>query len=96
MRLSPGFAEVPCARCGRFVAGLAFGEFCKDCQRIRARRASQWSRRISLAVTALCAFYVATRLPPTPTARLWAGIGVVIMYLMVRRIAYAAALRHLN
>lgn len=94
MRLPSGFAEVPCASCGEFVVGLAFGEFCESCRRTRMRRANRIGRRISLVVTALLALYIAVQLPPTPTARLWAGIGVVMIYLILRRIASGVAYRH--
>jgi hypothetical protein len=96
MRLPSGFAEVPCARCGSFVKGLQFGELCADCLRIRTARASRIGRLISLAVTALCAAYVAQRLPPTPTARLWAAAGAVLLYLVVRRVATKVAMQLLR
>ncbi len=93
MRLPAGFAEVPCARCGTFTKGLQFGDLCADCHRLRAARASRLARRISLAVTALSAAYVALRLPPTPTARLWAAAGVVLLYLVSRRLARKVAMQ---
>ena len=96
MRLPAGFAEVPCAGCGTFTKGLAFGEYCEACRRRRERRARSIARRISLLVTALAGIYVAMRLPPTPIARLWTAIGVAITYLVVRRIAHKALLQHLK
>lgn len=96
MQLPTGFAEVPCARCGTFTPGLRFGDYCADCTRFRVRRANRVARFISLAVTALAAAYVALRIPPTPSARLWAAIGVVILYLVARRIAKKVALQHLR
>jgi lipopolysaccharide export LptBFGC system permease protein LptF len=92
MRLPSGFAEVPCARCGRFVEGLAFGELCRDCKAARARRANRIARLISLPVTALAAAYVSFRLPPTPNARIWAAVAVVVIFLIVRRIVKKVAM----
>ncbi|HEX6088674.1 MAG TPA: hypothetical protein VFZ13_00805 [Gemmatimonadales bacterium] len=54
------------------------------------------ARLISLAVTALAAAYVSLRIPPTPTARMWAAICVVVVYLIVRRVAKKVALEHLR
>jgi hypothetical protein len=96
MRLPTGFAEVPCARCGTFTKGLQFGELCPDSLRIRSARASRIARLISLAVTALSAAYVAQRLPPTPTARLWAAAGVVLLYLVSRRVVRKVAMQLLR
>ena len=96
MRLPTGFAEVPCARCGTFTAGLQFGELCRECRRIRSARANRVARLISLLVTALAAAYVSLRIPPTPTARMWSAIGVVAVYLITRRIAKKVAMQHLR
>ena len=94
MRLPSGFAEVPCARCGTFTAGLAFGELCRDCLQVTTGRANRVARLISLAVTALAAAYVSLRIPATPTARTWAAVCVVAVYLIVRRVAKKVALEH--
>jgi len=96
MRLPSGFAEVPCARCGAFTPGLAFGELCRDCVKVTTARANRVARLISLAVTALAAAYVSLRIPPTPTARMWAAICVVVVYLIVRRVAKKVAMEHLR
>ena len=94
MRLPSGFAEVPCARCGTFTPGLAFGELCRDCVKVTTARANRVARLISLAVTALAAAYVSLRIPTTPNARIWAAICVVAVYLIVRRVAKKVALHH--
>jgi sensor domain CHASE-containing protein len=47
-------------------------------------------------VTALSAAYVAQRLPPTPTARLWAAAGVVLLYLVSRRVVRKVAMQLLR
>lgn len=96
MRLPSGFAEVPCARCGAFTPGLAFGDLCPACHKVTTARANRVARLISLAVTALCAAYVAQRLPPTPTARLWAAAGAVLLYLVMRRVVRKVAMQLLR
>jgi hypothetical protein len=92
MRLPAGFAEVPCARCGTFTPGLQFGELCPDCFKRRSTRANRLSRLISLAATALFAAYVSFRIPPTPKARMWAVISVVLVFLIVRRVVKRVAM----
>ena len=92
MRLPAGFAEVPCARCGTFTAGLQFGELCPDCLVRRTARANRLARLISLAATALFAAYVSYRIPPTPNARIWALVGVVLVFLIVRRVVKRVAM----
>jgi hypothetical protein len=52
--------------------------------------------RISLAAALLMATYVAFRVPPTPMARLYAGIAVLATYIIVRRIATQVALEFMR
>ena len=87
-----GLPEVPCARCGERVAGLAWGELCPTCRAQRHRRASRLANRISLAATLLIGLYVAFRMPPDPMARLYGAIAVLATYIIVRRIAARVAL----
>jgi hypothetical protein len=95
--LSPsGLPEVPCAKCGRRLSGLPWGELCPDCRAQREHRASRLGHRISLAVTVLMAAYVALRVPADPTARLYAGIAVLATYIIVRRIATRVAAEYLK
>jgi hypothetical protein len=95
--LSPsGLPEVPCAKCGRRLSGLPWGELCPDCRAQREKRASRLGRRISLAATVLMAAYVALRVPADPTARLYAGIAVLATYIIVRRIATRVAMEYLK
>jgi hypothetical protein len=95
--LSPsGLPEVPCARCGRRISGLPWGELCPDCLAERKRRASRLAGRISLAATALMAAYVALRVPPDPMARLYAAIAALATYIIVRRIATRVAMEYLK
>ena len=84
--------EVPCARCGTRVAGLAWGERCPACQAQRLRRANRIASRISLTATLLIGLYAGYRLPRTETARIYGMIVVVITYIAVRKIAQRVAL----
>ncbi len=95
--LSPsGLPEVPCAKCGRRLAGLPWGELCPECRTEREARASRLGRRISLAATVLMAAYVALRVPADPTARLYAGIAALATYIIVRRIVTRVAMEYLK
>ncbi|MEO7137694.1 MAG: hypothetical protein ABI037_08245 [Gemmatimonadales bacterium] len=95
--LSPsGLPEVPCAKCGRRLSGLPWGELCPECRAEREGRASRLAGRISLAATVLMAAYVALRVPADPTARLYAGIAVLATYIIVRRIAGRVAMEYLK
>lgn len=87
--------EVPCLRCERRVAGLGWGELCADCAAERRRRASRWSRRISLPAAVVTAAWVFWRLPDDPTARVYGGLGVLIVYVIVRRIVHHLAMEFL-
>jgi hypothetical protein len=91
--LSPsGWAEVPCARCERRVAGLAWGELCPDCRTERVHRANRLARRISLPATLLVALYVIVRLPPLPVARFYGLLAVVTTFIVVRKVVQRVAL----
>jgi hypothetical protein len=95
--LSPsGLPEVPCAKCGRRISGLPWGELCPECLAERKRRASRLGGRISLAATALMAAYVALRVPVEPMARIYAAIAVLATYIIVRRIATRVAMEYLR
>jgi hypothetical protein len=95
--LSPsGLPEVPCARCGRRISGLPWGELCSECLAERKGRASRLAGRISLAATGLMGAYVALRVPADPMARLYAAIAVLATYIIVRRIATRVAMEYLR
>ena len=96
MPLPSGLPEVPCAKCGRRIRGLAWGDLCPDCLADRKRRASRLANRISLAATVLMAAYVAIRMTATPMARLYGGIAVLATYIIVRRIATQVAMEVLK
>lgn len=87
-----GLPEVPCARCGRRVIGLGWGELCPQCRAERSRRASRIATRISLAATLLMGLYVAFRMPPDPMARVYGAVAVLATYIIVRRIASRVAM----
>ncbi len=84
--------EVPCARCGNRVAGLAWGDRCAACLAERLRRANRIASRISLTATVLVAIYARFRLPSTQMAALYGMIVVVITYIATRKIAQRIAL----
>jgi hypothetical protein len=88
--------EVPCPRCGDRVAGLQWGELCPTCRAERTRRANRLASRISLAATVLVGLYANFRLPPTPAARIYAIIVVVITYIAVRKIVQRVAMEFLS
>lgn len=92
MPLHGGLPEVPCAKCGRRVRGLAWGALCAECAAERQRRASRLSGRIALAATVLAAVYVWLRIPSDPAARYYGALAVVITYVLVRRIAQRIAM----
>ncbi len=95
--LSPsGLPEVPCAKCGRRLAGLPWGALCPECRAEREARASRLGRRISLAATVLMAVYVALRVPADPAARLYAAIAALATYIIVRRIVTRVAMEYLK
>lgn len=94
--LSPsGWAEVPCARCERRVAGLAWGDLCPDCRTERSRRASRLARRISIPATLLVGLYVILRVPAFPVARFYGLLAVLTTYIVVRKVVQRVALEML-
>lgn len=95
MPLLSGLPEVPCAKCGRRVPGLAWTALCPECRWEREGRARRLSSRIALAGTAALGVYLLFRLPPDPTARLYAGLAVVVTYLIIRRIVTRLAMEFL-
>ena len=91
-----GLPEVPCARCGERLVGLAWGDLCPRCRAERSRRASRIANRISLAATLLMGLYVALTLPPDPRARIYGAVAVLATYIIVRRIASRVAMETLK
>jgi hypothetical protein len=81
--------------CGRRVRGLAWGDRCAECQIRRRRRANRLASRISLGATVLMAAYVAFLRPTGPTAQFYAVVGVLAVYIIVRRIAARLAMEFL-
>jgi hypothetical protein len=94
--LSPsGWPEVPCAKCGKHVPRIAWGELCPECRWEREGRARRLSSRVALLCTALMGLYVALRTPVDPTARILGVIAVLATYVIVRRIAGRIAMEFL-
>jgi hypothetical protein len=96
VRLPSGLPEVPCAKCGRRIRGLGWGELCPECLAERTGRARRLANRISLAATVLMAAYVAIRVSAAPMARVYGGIAVLATYIIVRRIATQVAMEFLK
>ncbi|MEP6572635.1 MAG: hypothetical protein ABJD11_08060 [Gemmatimonadota bacterium] len=92
MRSPSGWAEIPCAQCGTRVSGIDWGELCPACRQIRLQRARRLSLRISLPATLLLGLYVIFRMPPTPLARIYGALAVVITYVVLRRIVTRVAM----
>ena len=94
--LSPsGWPEVPCAKCGKRVPRLAWGELCPECRWEREARARKLSSRLSLAAALLVALWVVFRVPADLTSRIYAAVAVAITYIIVRRIATRLAMEFL-
>ena len=90
-----GLPEVPCAKCGKRVPGLAWTELCPECRWEREARARRVSSRVALVATALMGLYVFLRVPATASLRLYAAIAVIATYVIVRRIATRLAMEFL-
>lgn len=90
-----GLPEVPCAKCGRRVPGLAWTALCPECRWEREGRARRLSSRVALAATALMGLYLFIRLPPDTTGRVYAAVAVAVTYLIVRRITTRLAMEFL-
>jgi hypothetical protein len=87
-----GSPEVPCARCGKRVPRIAWGELCPECRWERERRARKISSRAALAATAAMGIYVMLRVPEDSTARLVSVVAVLATYVIVRVITNRIAM----
>ena len=88
--------EAPCIDCGNRTEGLLLGERCPMCQVRRERRAGRVAGRIALVAAILMAGYLALRpLPGGTSGRVYAGVAVLITYLLVRKIAAVIAIQML-
>ena len=90
-----GWREVPCSECGRFVAGISFGERCPECLERRTRRAQRIASRTATVATVLMAVWTLWRLPHTNLGRWYAGVGIGATYLLVRVITRRIAMEAL-
>ena len=95
MRSLSGLPEVPCAKCGKRVPGLAWTELCPECRWEREARARRVSSRIALGATALMGLYVVFRVPATTSLRVYAAVAVLATYIIVRRITTRLAMEFL-
>jgi len=88
--------EAPCIDCGKRTEGLLLGERCPMCQVRRERHAGRLAGRVALGAAVLMAGYLAWRpLPGGTPGRVYAGVAVVITYLLVRKIAAVIAVQML-
>jgi len=90
-----GLPEVPCVRCRERVAGLAWGDRCPTCHADRRRRANYLARRISLVAALIAAGLLGWRFPAGPNSRIWIGIGTLMIFFLVRNIAFRLAMEFL-
>ena len=82
--------ERHCPRCGREV-DLPLGALCDACRAEVARRARRIARRASLAAVGLFGVWALWNVPPDPHARLVAGVAALLIWLLVRTIAFRTA-----
>ena len=87
-----GLPEVPCAKCGKRVPRITWGDLCPECRWEREGRAKRIASRTALAATAVMGLYVMLRVPPDSTARLVSVIAVLATYVIVRRITTRLAM----
>jgi hypothetical protein len=91
-----GSAEVPCARCGTRVRGIAWGEYCPDCAALRVRRAKRLARRISALVGLLLAGWIFWRVPNQFVPRFFGAVSVVLAYFVSHRLVYRTAMEFMK
>jgi hypothetical protein len=91
-----GLPEVPCAKCGRRVPRITWGDLCPECRWEREGRARKISSRAALAATILMGVYVMLRVPADSTARLISVVAVLATYVIVRRIAGRLAMEFMK
>lgn len=85
-----GLRERECPRCHRAV-DLPLGDLCRECRIEIHRRATWIARWVSLVTTLGFGVYVLLRLPPDRTARMVAGLMVLMWYVISRQIAVRVA-----
>jgi hypothetical protein len=96
MQLSGGSPDVPCLTCGKRVFGLRWGTDCPECTARREARAGRIAGRVALAATTLMGLYVWLRVPAEPAlARVYGAIGVLVTYVLTRRIVSRIAMEYL-
>lgn len=78
--------DVPCARCGQRNPANKWGEACVRCRREAEERARRLARLVAPVVALLVALYVFVTVPADPMPRFYGGLGVLLTYLLARRI----------
>jgi hypothetical protein len=88
--------DAPCVDCGKRTEGLLLGQRCPMCEVRRERQAGKVAGRLALVAAVLMAGYLALRpLPGGTSGRVYAGVAVLITYLLVRKIAATVAVQML-
>jgi hypothetical protein len=87
-----GSPEVPCAKCGKRVPRIAWGDLCPECRWQREARARKIASRAALAATAGMGVYVMLRVPADSTARLVSVVAMLATYVIVRVIVNRIAM----
>jgi hypothetical protein len=87
-----GSPEVPCARCGKRVPRIAWGDLCPECRWQREARARKIASRAALGATAAMGAYVMLRVPADSTARLVSVVAVLATYVIIRVIVNRIAM----
>ena len=77
--------EVPCIQCQRRERGLAWGDYCNVCRGEREAKANRRARRVALIGAALMAAWLLFRLPAAFTPRLFGGLAVLLVYVVLWR-----------
>ncbi len=78
--------KVPCVQCDRREYGLSWGDYCSVCREERRRKADGKAQRVAIVAAVLLAAWLTWRTPPDLTQRIFAGISVLLLYLVTRQI----------
>jgi hypothetical protein len=94
-RLESAGDPVPCVRCDRREAGLAWGDYCTVCREERDQSANRIARRVALLGAALLGVSLWRQGLADFKARLFAGASIVLAYVILRRLVSRGVLEYL-
>lgn len=77
---------VPCVQCERRERGLAWGDFCTICREERRRYAERVAQRYAIGAALVMAAWLLWRTPPAMTQRIFGGVSILLVYVIVRRL----------